>query len=68
MSSKHVAIVGFMGSGKSRAARALGGVDTDALIEVAAGKTIPKIFGDDGEAAFRMLEEQTVVAALGGGA
>ncbi len=68
MSSKHVAIVGFMGSGKSRAARALGGVDTDVLIEVAAGKTIPKIFGDDGEAAFRMLEEQTVVAALGGGA
>ncbi len=64
----HVAIVGFMGSGKSRAARALGGVDTDALVEIAAGKTIPKIFGDEGEAVFRALEEQTVVAALGGGA
>jgi len=57
-----------MGSGKSRAARALGGVDTDALVEIAAGKTIPKIFGDDGEAVFRALEEETVVAALGGGA
>ena len=57
-----------MGSGKSGAARALGGVDTDALIEAAAGKTIPKIFGDDGETVFRMLEEQAVVAALGGGA
>jgi 3-dehydroquinate synthetase len=65
---KHVAIVGFMGSGKSRAARALGGVDTDALVEAAAGKTIPKLFQDEGETAFRMLEEETVVAALGGGA
>jgi shikimate kinase/3-dehydroquinate synthase len=66
--NKHVAIVGFMGSGKSRAARALGGVDTDALVEITAGKTIPKIFGDEGEAVFRALEEQTIVAALGGGA
>jgi 3-dehydroquinate synthetase len=57
-----------MGSGKSRAARALGGVDTDALVEAAAGKTIPKIFQDEGETAFRMLEEEKVVAALGGGA
>jgi len=65
---KHVAIVGFMGSGKSRAARALGGVDTDVLVEAAAGKTIPKIFADEGETAFRMLEEEKVVAALGGGA
>jgi len=66
--NKNIAIVGFMGSGKSRAARTLGGVDTDALVEVAAGKTIPKIFGDEGEAVFRALEEETVVAALGGGA
>jgi 3-dehydroquinate synthetase len=50
------------------AAQALGGVDTDALIESAAGKPIPQIFGDEGEAVFRALEEQTVVAALGGGA
>ncbi|HEY2354637.1 MAG TPA: bifunctional shikimate kinase/3-dehydroquinate synthase [Gaiellaceae bacterium] len=57
-----------MGSGKSRAARALGGVDTDALVEVAAGKTIPLIFREEGEAVFRALEEEQVVAALGGGA
>ena len=62
--SGHVAIVGFMGAGKSRAARALGGVDTDALVEVAAGKTIPKIFSDEGEAVFRALEEEKVIAAL----
>ena len=66
--NKHVAIVGFMGSGKSTAAHAIGGVDTDDLIESAAGKPIPKIFGDEGETVFRALEEQTVLAALGGGA
>jgi shikimate kinase / 3-dehydroquinate synthase len=57
-----------MGSGKSTAARELGGVDTDALVESAAGKPIPQIFGDEGEVVFRALEEQAVVAALGGGA
>ena len=66
--NNHISIVGFMGSGKSRAARAVGGVDTDVLVEIAAGKTIPKIFGDEGETVFRALEEQAVVAALGGGA
>jgi shikimate kinase / 3-dehydroquinate synthase len=66
--NKHVAIVGFMGSGKSRAARELGGVDTDALVEIAAGRTIPMIFREEGEAVFRALEEETVIAALGGGA
>jgi 3-dehydroquinate synthetase len=65
---RRVAIVGFMGSGKSRAARALGGVDTDYLIQSRAGKRIPEIFREDGEAVFRTLEEETVVAALGGGA
>lgn len=66
--NKHVALVGFMGSGKSTAAEALGGVDSDDLVESAAGKPIPKIFGDEGETAFRALEEQTVLLALGGGA
>jgi shikimate kinase / 3-dehydroquinate synthase len=66
--NKRVAIVGFMGSGKSRAARAVGGVDTDYLIQSTTGKRISEIFRDDGEAVFRTLEEETVVAALGGGA
>jgi shikimate kinase/3-dehydroquinate synthase len=57
-----------MGSGKSRAARAVGGVDTDYLIQSSTGKRIPEIFRDEGEAVFRTLEEETVVAALGGGA
>jgi shikimate kinase/3-dehydroquinate synthase len=63
--------VGFMGAGKSTAARAaaeaLGRplVDIDAQIEAATGRTIPEIFETDGEAAFRALEERTVLEVLG---
>ncbi|HZS29713.1 MAG TPA: bifunctional shikimate kinase/3-dehydroquinate synthase [Gaiellaceae bacterium] len=66
--NRQVAIVGFMGSGKSTAARAVGGIDADDLIESAAGKPIPAIFRDEGEAAFRAREAEAVVLALGGGA
>jgi shikimate kinase/3-dehydroquinate synthase len=65
---KRVALVGFMGAGKSTAARAVGGVDADDLVEAAAGKPISEIFRDEGEAAFRAIEERTIVLALGGGA
>jgi shikimate kinase / 3-dehydroquinate synthase len=57
-----------MGAGKSTAVRELGGVDTDDLVESAAGKPIAEIFREEGEAAFRALEEQAIVLALGGGA
>jgi 3-dehydroquinate synthetase len=59
-----------MGSGKTTAARMLGlpTVDTDDLVEAAAGKPIADIFRDEGEAAFRAREEQAIVLALGGGA
>jgi 3-dehydroquinate synthetase len=57
-----------MGAGKSTAAHAVGGVDTDDLIETAAGKSIPEIFRDEGEPAFRALEEEAIALALGGGA
>jgi shikimate kinase/3-dehydroquinate synthase len=63
-----VAIVGFMGAGKTTAIRAVGGVDTDDLVEAAAGKPIAEIFRDDGEVAFRTHEQQAIVVALGGGA
>jgi shikimate kinase/3-dehydroquinate synthase len=65
---KNVALVGFMGSGKSTAARIVGGIDVDDLVEVSAGKSIPEIFRDEGEAAFRAREEEAVILALGGGA
>ena len=72
-----------MGVGKSTVgqslARRLGRsfVDADAEIERRAGKSIARIFAEDGEAAFRALEADVVdrlceggavVAALGGGA
>ena len=65
---KKIALVGFMGAGKTTAARAVGGIDTDDLIEAAAGKPISDIFRDDGEAVFRAYEEEAIVLALGGGA
>lgn len=77
--------VGFMGAGKSTAARsasdALGKplVDVDAEIEARTGLSIPELFEQRGEPAFRELEQQTVLevldrvapgtpVALGGGA
>ncbi len=59
-----------MGAGKTTAAQTLGlpAIDSDDLVEAKAGKPIVEIFGDEGEAVFRMHEEQAVVLALGGGA
>lgn len=78
----NVALVGFMGTGKSTVGNALASmlhlrfVDTDALIEQRAGKRIAEIFAADGEARFREYESQVVreledlrgcVIATGGG-
>jgi 3-dehydroquinate synthetase len=59
-----------MGAGKTTAVRMLGldAVDSDDLVEAAAGTPIPEIFRGEGEAAFRVREEQAIVLALGGGA
>ena len=66
-----VAFIGFMGSGKSTAARAAGEalhtapVDVDGVIEQRLGKSIERIFAEDGEAAFRAVEEATTLELLG---
>jgi len=75
-------LVGFMGSGKSTAARALAKrldwkvEDIDALVERAERRDIPAIFRESGEAFFRarerealitLLPERGVVVASGGG-
>jgi len=72
-----------MGTGKSRAGRQVAQrlgrpfVDMDAEIEARAGKPIPRIFAEEGEAAFRRLEAELcrelaarrgLVIATGGGA
>ena len=81
-----ITLTGFMGSGKTTVGKVLADflgcpfMDLDDLIVKKAGKSIPEIFAEDGEAAFRQLEarllrqtvekytENTVVLALGGGA
>ena len=81
---RHVALIGFMGAGKSTlgaaAAERIGRpfVDVDALIEAERGATVAEVFDRDGEARFRELEEARSVStlespapsviALGGGA
>lgn len=75
-------LIGMMGAGKSstgaQLAQALGYhfFDTDTVLESAAGRTIPEIFEQDGEAAFRQLEtavlaqlsaHRRLVVATGGG-
>ena len=63
-------MIGPPGSGKSKVGRILAvglGVtirDTDADIEVSAGKPVSEIFVDDGEPRFRELERAAVLTAL----
>jgi shikimate kinase len=64
-----VALVGFMGAGKSAVGRELAAVlgipfvDTDELIVARTGP-IEAVFSERGEAAFRALEAEIVVAAV----
>ncbi|MGH3087808.1 MAG: shikimate kinase [Rubrobacteraceae bacterium] len=57
-----VALVGYMGSGKTSVGRFLAGrlglefADLDQEIEVRAGRSIPEIFASSGEEKFRELE------------
>jgi shikimate kinase len=67
---RHLVLIGMMGVGKSsvgrRVALRLGRqlLDTDKLVEEDAGRTVAEIFADDGEAAFRALENAAVRRAL----
>jgi shikimate kinase / 3-dehydroquinate synthase len=77
-----IAFVGFMGAGKSAAARAVAEAlgtdarDTDAVIENEDGRPITEIFAVEGESGFRAHEERVArdllarggVVSLGGGA
>ena len=82
LAGRSLYLVGMMGSGKTSTGRPLaerlgyGFVDADAVIEQAAGCSIPEIFERDGEAGFRSLESQvlsaisqrhSLVVATGGG-
>ncbi|MDP3073625.1 MAG: shikimate kinase [Opitutaceae bacterium] len=75
-------LVGFMGTGKTTVGRAVAhrtgfhALDSDHEIERQQGKTIPEIFAQDGEPAFRAMERefiegghpaQRTLVACGGG-
>jgi shikimate kinase / 3-dehydroquinate synthase len=68
---RHVALIGFMGAGKSTlgaaAAERIGRpfVDVDALIEGERGETVAELFDREGEARFRELEETRTLTTLG---
>ena len=83
LGERPIVLVGLMGAGKTTVGRRLAARlnlpfnDADAEIERAAGKTIPEIFTDHGEAAFRDGEKKVIarilqsgpqVLATGGGA
>jgi shikimate kinase / 3-dehydroquinate synthase len=60
--------VGFMGAGKTTAARAADpdAIDTDELLERELGESIASYFEREGEPAFRAREEEIVLRALDG--
>lgn len=68
-----VLLTGFMGSGKTVAGSALASriglpfIDLDQVIVEAADQSIPEIFANSGEAAFRVLERQKLAELLGSG-
>lgn len=81
--SARIFLTGLSGAGKSTVGQLLADrlgwrfLDTDALVEEAAGRSVAAIFRDEGEAAFRALEAEALaraaradraVVATGGGA
>lgn len=66
---RNIVLIGMPGCGKTTTARALGRltgrevIDTDAMIEAAAGCPIPRIFSERGEEAFRSLETAALAEA-----
>ena len=79
---KNIVLIGMMGSGKTTVGRLLARrlrrpcIDTDVLIEEREGRSIPDIFVQDGEDAFRALEtalskqlsaQSGLIIACGGG-
>lgn len=82
LETQNIALIGMPGCGKTTVGRALAGLlgrdfyDVDEQIEQQAGKSIPDIFEQDGENAFRQRETRTLaelsrqsgaVLATGGG-
>lgn len=62
--TQNIILTGFMGTGKTTVGKILAKrlgyqfVDTDVMIESRSGRTIPEIFAEQGEAAFRQIERE----------
>jgi shikimate kinase len=73
LNGRSIVLVGLMGAGKSTVGRRLAQklglefTDADAEIERAAGKTVPDIFRDHGEAYFREGERKVIARLLDSG-
>ena len=73
LGDRSIVMIGLMGCGKSSVGRRLANaiglpfVDADEEIEKAAGKSIPDIFADYGEAHFRDRESRIIARLLGSG-
>jgi shikimate kinase len=78
----NIALIGFMGTGKTSVGRLVADqlrfdfLDTDEMIQTSTGRSITDVFTQDGESAFRALEQKVVeelaarkktVIATGGG-
>ncbi len=67
---RHIFLIGISGSGKSTVGRLLAQrlnvpfLDSDALIEVECGESIPTIFAQHGEAYFRACESRALTHAI----
>jgi shikimate kinase len=72
LTKRHVILVGLPGSGKTTVGRLvateLGApfVDLDEAIQSRAGKSVARLFAEDGEAAFRALESELGAEVLAG--
>ncbi len=72
MSRRHVILVGLPGSGKTTVGALVAArlrapfFDVDRAIETRAGRTVARIFADDGEAEFRALERDAARELLAG--
>ncbi len=70
--SPRVYLTGFMASGKSSVGPLLADrlgyrfVDLDWLVEARTGRTIPELFAEDGEAAFRVAEADALAETANG--
>jgi shikimate kinase len=67
-----IILVGMMGAGKTTVGRRLAErlgwsyVDSDAQVAAITGRTVPELFAEEGEAAFRAAESRVLADALGG--